>query len=504
MTRARIPGARVREVNSAPVKANAEYVLYWMGSARRLEWNFGLERAVAWSRELNRALLVFEPLRLGYPWASQRLHRFCLDGMREHSERLRGARAGYFPYVERRDGEREGLLQALAERAAVVVTDDFPAFFLPRMLEAAGRRIGVRLEAVDSNGIVPIREPDREFKTAHSFRRYLQKTLPTHLEEGPSAHPLVGDPLPELSPLSGTILSRWPPADLGELRDPQRLLSGLQVDSGVPAVSYRGGRNAARTRWEAFLADGIEGYAKGRRHPDRAVGSGLSPYLHWGHISPFEIVHGLLDAEAWNPVETAQRPADGRREGWWGLGDDAEAFLDQVITWRELGFNTAVRRDGHEAYESLPSWALETLSEHEDDPRPWVYEMHEFERAETHDPLWNAAQRELRQEGVIHNYLRMLWGKKILEWSPSPRGALDVMLHLNNRWGVDGRDPNSTSGIFWVLGRYDRGWPERPVFGKVRSMTSRSARRKIELDRYLARFGSLDGQPNTVDRTERN
>jgi deoxyribodipyrimidine photo-lyase len=192
--------------------------------------------------------------------------------------------------------------------------------------------------------------------------------------------------------------------------------------------------------------------------------------------------------------ELPGRKVDGRREGWWELAGDVEAFLDQLLTWRELGYHTARwmtdAGEDPEAWESLPRWARTTLLEHADDPRPHRYTVDAFETARTHDPLWNAAQRQLREEGVIQNYLRMLWGKKILEWSPSPQEALDTMIHLNHRWAVDGRDPNSTGGITWVLGRYDRGWPERAIYGKVRSMSSDSTRRKVELRGYLRRFGS--------------
>jgi deoxyribodipyrimidine photo-lyase len=192
--------------------------------------------------------------------------------------------------------------------------------------------------------------------------------------------------------------------------------------------------------------------------------------------------------------ELPRRKVDGRREGWWKLSEDGEAFLDQLVTWRELGFHTAwfmndMGKDP-EAWESLPAWARGTLLEHASDQRPHRYALEAFEAAGTHDPLWNAAQRQLQEEGIIQNYLRMLWGKKILEWSESPEAALEIMIHLNHRWALDGRDPNSTSGITWVLGRYDRGWPERAIYGKVRSMSSDSTRRKVELQAYLRRFGS--------------
>lgn len=175
------------------------------------------------------------------------------------------------------------------------------------------------------------------------------------------------------------------------------------------------------------------------------------------------------------------------------MGASAEAFLDELVTWRELGYGYCSVVSDYRSYESLPDWARETLGEHAEDERPWCYDLDAFERAATHDELWNAAQRQLRAEGVIHNYLRMLWGKKILEWSAAPEEALRIMVELNNKYAVDGRDPNSWSGIMWILGRFDRGWPERPVFGKVRSMSSDSTRRKVSVDGYLERWGPQPG-----------
>jgi deoxyribodipyrimidine photo-lyase len=172
------------------------------------------------------------------------------------------------------------------------------------------------------------------------------------------------------------------------------------------------------------------------------------------------------------------------------MGAGAEAFLDQLITWRELGFATATREPAFDRYESLPAWARATLEDHASDPRPHLYTLAEFTAAETHDELWNAAQRQLVREGTIHGYLRMLWGKKILEWTEHPRDALDVMIELNNRYALDGRDPNSYSGISWILGRYDRGWPERAIYGKVRSMSSSATRKKVRVEDYLARYGA--------------
>ncbi|MBC7974372.1 MAG: hypothetical protein H7138_05255 [Myxococcales bacterium] len=192
--------------------------------------------------------------------------------------------------------------------------------------------------------------------------------------------------------------------------------------------------------------------------------------------------------EEWTPAKLAPKPT-GSRNGWWGLPAGPESFLDEIITWRELGYGFCFHRADYDRYTSLPDWAQRTLAEHAHDPRPELYSRGELERAETADPVWNAAQRQLLGEGRIHNYLRMLWGKNILGWSKSPQAALATLTELNNKYAIDGRDPNSYSGIFWTLGRFDRPWgPIRPIFGAIRYMTSGSTLRKLHLRDYLARW----------------
>jgi deoxyribodipyrimidine photo-lyase len=238
----------------------------------------------------------------------------------------------------------------------------------------------------------------------------------------------------------------------------------------------------------------LDNYQSDRNQPDIDGTSGLSPYLHFGHISVHAIFDELMRTADWTPDRVAQKPT-GSSCGWWGATEAIESFLDELITWRELGFNLCWQRDDYDQYDSLPDWARRTLADHAGDRRAYVYSLEQFERSRTHDPLWNAAQRQLVREGRIHNYLRMLWGKKILEWSPTPREALTVMIELNNKYALDGRDPNSYSGIFWVLGRYDRAWgPERPIFGKIRYMSSENTARKVSVKRYLERY-SADHRP---------
>lgn len=499
-----VPALRIRRLTESPPREDGRYVLYWMTATRRLEWNFALDRAIELAERHDIPLLVFEAIRVGYEWAADRHHHVILDGMREHRERLADGPVAYYAYVEPEDGAGSGLLAALAESARFVVTDDSPVFFTPGLLRAATRLEGVPVDAVDSCGLFPLHATDRTFSAAYHFRRYLHKTLPEHLLHVPSSDSLGSADLKAAGGSKGaslddlvdeSILSKWPPAS-DDLLAEDRSLEDLPIDHSIGRTEWRGGATYARERLDDFLENGLPRYLD-RNNPDLDVVSGLSPALHYGHLSSHEIFDRITKLEEWSPARLSDTP-DGRRKGWWGMSEPAEAFLDQFITWRELGYNYCTHAEVYDTYESLPEWARETMETHASDEREYVYTLEEFAEARTHDELWNAAQRQLLSEGVIHNYLRMLWGKKILDWTEDPRTALDIMIELNNRYANDGRDPNSYSGIFWTMGRFDRGWPEREVFGKVRSMTSQSTRRKVDLDKYLAKWGDspeldLDG-----------
>lgn len=488
-----VPSLRIQEANERPVAPAAAYVLYWMVSARRSRFNFGLQRAADWSRELGRPLMILEAVRVGYPWASERLHGFLLDGMADNRSVFFDRNVTYLPYVEPERGAGSGLLETLAEDAAVVVTDHFPTFFLPRMVASAARRVPVLMESVDSNGLIPLAATGQAFPTAHAFRRWIQKNLANHLDDLPLEDPLA-ESLPAAPEVPGSIFDRWPMVPRIRPTEAETLLARLPIDHAVPVTATRGGAVAGRRVMRRFLDEALAEYGDKRNRPDDGRSSGLSPYLHFGHISPHEVFLEVMRRERWSPEDVAP-PPNGRRAGWWGIGASAEAFLDQLITWRELGYQFCHHRPDHEKWSSLPDWAQATLTIHATDTRDHLYDLDDFAAAATHDPLWNAAQTQLVREGIIHNYLRMLWGKKILEWTESPQQALEIMLELNNRYALDGRDPNSVSGIFWVLGRHDRPWgPERPVFGKVRYMTSANTARKVPVKEYLARYRPGGGE----------
>lgn len=483
-----VPPERCRPLNSRPVREAGDFVLYWMTAFRRPFYNFALQRAVERALELRKPLVVLEGLRCDYPFASDRLHLFVLDGMADHARHFADYPILYHPYVEATSQAGRGLLEALAAHACLIVADDYPAFFLPRMVAAAAARVSVLLEAVDANGILPLHVADRAFPTAYAFRRFLQKNLPRHLLDVPLADPLAGVNLPELGSLPESIMTRWPRADEALLAGDPKALARLPIDHEVPPAPIRGGFVAAREMLDSFLDERLPLYAERRSEPERAFTSGLSPYLHFGQIGSHEILFVLFAREGWSPGRLSPE-SRGQRSGWWGLSAAAEAFVDQLVTWRELGFNGCALGALNDPWQALPDWARQTLARHRDDFRPYRYDLQDFAGARTHDPLWNAAQRQLSREGRMHNYLRMLWGKKILEWSASPEAALAIMLELNDRYALDGRDPNSLSGIGWCLGLYDRPWgPERPIFGTVRYMSSENTARKFPVKGYLARY----------------
>lgn len=492
MPMADVPELRIRSIGQQQnADRDGRYVLYWMTAFRRTKWNFGLQRAVQWSRDLRKPLVVLEALRCGYRWASDRLHAFVIQGMADNQAQLSTRDVLYYPYLELEAGAGRGLLAALAKQACVVVGDDFPCFFLPRMVQVAASQIPTRFELVDSNGLLPMRAADRTFSRAFDFRRFLQGNLRPYLaaEAMPEEDPLENCRLAAVEDLPASILRNWPAAKPADFVADLKQLKRFPIDHAVGPVAVAGGSVAAEQTLRTFLRQKLAQYAELRNEPEADATSGLSPYLHFGHLSVQQVFAEAMQGAGWT-TDRISAKVNGSSSGWWGLPEHIESFLDELITWRELGYNMCSRSSGYDRYDSLPAWARQTLAEHADDPRETVYTLNEFETAQTHDPLWNAAQRQLVREGRIHNYLRMLWGKKVLEWSASPQAALEVLIELNNKYALDGRNPNSYSGIFWVLGRYDRAWgPERPIFGKIRYMSSENTARKLRVAGYLERYG---------------
>lgn len=485
-----VPAVRVREMNESPVNPGGEFVLYWMTAFRRTQTNFALQRAVEHALEFDKPLVILEALECDYPWASDRLHRFILDGMCDNEESLRESAACYYPYAEPKPGAGKGLLQSLARDACVVIADDWPAFFLPKLVRAAAEKVRVRLEAVDSNGLLPLRATPRAFTTANSFRIYLKKHLAAHLQGVPERDCLSKVALRSMGSVPGKVEKRWPRASRALLDGAPSALLKLPIDHEVLPVAHRGGSREGLERLQRFVKKKLARYGEDRSAPEEDGTSRLSPYLHFGHISTHDVLEALVRHEKKPRKELG--PVKGARRSLVGLSEEAEAFLDELVTWRELGFNTISKREDATRFESLPEWAKRTLDKHRKDPRPRRATPKKLEQAGTDDRVFNAAQRQLLAEGWFHNSARMIWGKKILEYSATPEEALKTMTHLMSRYSLDGRDPNSVSGFFWVLGRYDRPWgPERPIFGTVRYMSSDTPDKLRKLRGYVEKWAPL-------------
>lgn len=476
---AEAPPDRVHSLNAAPFRRSGRHLLYWMTAARRTRHNPALDHAIALAGQLGKPLVVLEAVRVAYPWASDRIHHAILSGMRDNQAAFAKSPVAYLPYVEETAGEGTGLVEALAADACAVVTDLAPVMFLPRMARAAGAKVACRMVGVDVWGLLPL-GPGKAFPSAMAFRRHVQAHAVEQLERLPAADPLREMLLP---PADARLPDAWPDASarLRTLRS-----DDLPIRHDVePVKDWDPGPVAGAARLADWLQR-LPDYPALRNQPDHDHTSRLSPDLHFGHVAGTEVVAAVLNHEGWSPDRFVAKPT-GRRGGW-GVSAAAEEFLDQVVTWRELGAMEAWHNPLYDRYDGLPAWARTTLEQHSGESGE-SYTLEQLRHAETGDDLWNAAQRQLVREGRIHNYLRMLWGKRILEWAPSPRDAFAWMLELNDTYALDGRDPNSVSGIAWVMGRYDHPWPERKAFGTVRCMTSASTRRKLDVERTLARYG---------------
>ncbi|MDZ7363706.1 MAG: deoxyribodipyrimidine photo-lyase [candidate division KSB1 bacterium] len=449
-------------------RANARYVLYWMQIHRRAYQNQALNFALAQANKLDLPLVVYEGLRPDYDQANDRIHQFIIEGAIDNHRDFakRGIRYCFYLMPDPQKGNRRAVAQ-LAQEAALLVTDDFPTFVVPRHNRAIVKQVDCPVYAVDANGVVPIRELEQEEYAARTIRPKLHRLLPAYLWPIEEIKPKIKSSDLKLNLREETSLER---ADLATL------LRSANIDHSVrPSQLYHGGRNEALKRLDTFVAERLWNYNKGRNITGEHWTSELSPYLHFGHLSAMEAALAVLQAEA--PAECI------------------DAFLEELIVRRELSYNFCHFNPQHAALEALPAWARQTLFAHGKDQRPHLYSPEQLEAAETHDEIWNLAQRELLATGKIHNYVRMLWGKKIIEWSRTPQEALETMIRLHHRYALDGRNPNTYTGILWCFGKHDRAWgPQRRVFGLVRYMSSDNTRRKINLPAYKAWVESCEKQ----------
>ncbi len=444
---------RIKPLSKKEV-GSGEYVLYWMQAAQRSGFNHALEYAVGRANELALPLVVFFGLTEDFPGANERHYAFMLEGLRETEKDLR--RRG-IRLVVRKISPDEGVVE-LGRRASLVIVDDGDLRIQRKWRRIAASKLDVPLVEVSTNVIVPVEtaSPKEEYSAA-TFRPKIFRRLEEFLV------PLGKTPLRKAS--LGLSLESI------EMSDVEGLLSGLRVDRTIRRVpDFRGGASEARKRLRQFIRTKLPGYAEDRNDPSRDAVSNLSPYLHFGQISALEIA------------------LEVRKGGRYGR----VPFLEELIVRRELSMNFIHYNRRYDRFEGLPEWCRATLLEHEKDPREHVYSRARFEAAGTHDPFWNAAQKEMALTGKMHGYMMMYWGKKILEWSASPREAFRTALVLNDRYELDGRDPNGFTGVAWCFGKHDRPWARRPIFGTVRYMSAGGLRRKFDIDGYVERIAALE------------
>lgn len=483
---------RVFEKNVAEPNSDGDFVLYWMQINRRFQYNYALDYAIGWANKLGKPLLIVEDLVCNYSWASDRTHTFMMQGMAEQLAEADEKGFNFLPLVESDKDQAIRIHEQLWKRAALLVTDEYPVYLMRERNESLPERMDIPYFTVDSNGLIPLKITDKAPYSAYFFRKVMQKHFVECYTHPPEELPF--EELDNRDPVSfDDNEKQFKEKSREALANLKSFISKLDIRHDVRPIGLEGTRRAALQRMHDFIGHELMRYEENRNDPDREATSGLSPWLHFGMISEYEIVKAALDRqpEGWDLDRISYNK--GSKGAFFNGDENIAGFLDEVITWREVGFHYAHHDPNYFLFESLPDWVQETLNDHRDDPREYIYSFEEFEQAQTHDEIWNAAQRQLVSEGIIHNYLRMLWGKKILEWTPDPETALEYMIELNNLYAIDGRDPNSYSGIFWVLGRFDRPWQERPVYGKIRYMTSESTRKKVKLKEYLERFGPQKG-----------
>jgi len=451
MDHQRVRPLRDGEESSGPV-------VYWMSRDQRVADNWALLYAQECARKKGVPLGVVFALVPGFLGATLRQYDFMLRGLEEVERSLAGHGIPFFLLPGK---PQDVLPRFLGENRAALLVADFSPLRIPRSWKrAVARRIAIPFHEVDAHNIVPcwIASPKREFAAA-TFRPKIERWLPTFLEE-----------IPKLRK-HGSRPRAWKRTDGGRT-DWDRVRGTLNVDRSVLPVDLLPGEAAAKRVLGEFLRRGLAEYAARRNDPTARAQSGLSPYLHFGQIS-------------------AQRVAlEVSKVG--GGSDDRDAFLEELIVRRELSDNFCLYTPSYDSAEAFPVWARGTLDRHRSDRRDHTYTRGEFEQGRTHDALWNAAQKEMVVTGRMHGYLRMYWAKKILEWSPTPEGALRTAIYLNDRYQIDGRDPNGYTGIAWSIGGvHDRAWGEREVFGKIRYMSFEGCRRKFDVDAYIARVEGM-------------
>ena len=441
--------ARVTIRRARPPDRDGACVVYWMQRAQRGVDNPALDVAIEVANALRKPVIVFFAPIPFYPHANLRHYRFLTDGIPDIAAALARRNVGF---VLRRYPEHSLVNFCDEVKAAMVVGDENPMREPENWRRVAAKKLAIPLWTVDADVIVPSKLLEKAQYASHIIRPRLQARLENYR-------------IPSRNPRARVAWKK--PAGLTSLDASFDITSDWKMDRSVSAVStWRGGSAEALRLLNDFVQHKLRGYGTQRNKPETDHTSRLSPYLHFGHISPITVALAVKNSEA--PKA------------------DKEAFLNQIITWRELAVNLVRYNPNYDTFECAEPWAHQTLAKHAKDARPILYTEEQLEGAETHDQLWNAAQMQMVTTGWMHNYMRMYWAKKILEWSRSPAEAYRIAVGLNDKYELDGRDPNGYAGIAWaIVGKFDRPWFERAIFGQIRYMSGASTGKKFDSRKYI-------------------
>jgi deoxyribodipyrimidine photo-lyase len=446
---------RIKDLNNKPLQ-NASYVLYWMQNAQRAEYNHALEYAIMRANELKKPLLVTFGLMDDYPEANLRHYWFMLEGLQDVEQQL--TKRGIKFVVQH--GSPQQVAINLAKDACLVVTDRGYLRILKAWREEVAKRINCPLIQVETDVVVPVDVvSDHAEYGARTIRPKIMRQLDSYLID-------VKATVLKQKSLSLTIKGL-------DLSDVSKLAGALKLNREVKPVSqfFNGGNTRAKAVLETFLEKRFKTYTQSRNQPQTDDTSYMGMYLHYGHISPLYLAQRILSY--------------GRHQ------KSIETYVEELVVRRELAMNFVNFTANYDSFECIPAWAKKSLQAHEKDQRNPLYSRGDLEGAQTHDPYWNAATNEMLVTGYMHNYMRMYWGKKILEWSRSPQEAFDNALYLNNKYFLDGRDANSYTGVAWLFGVHDRPWGEREIFGMVRYMNAAGLKRKADPDAYVKKVEKL-------------
>lgn len=424
----------------------------------RIYDNPALDIAIQAANILSLPVVVYFSVIPNYPNANLRHYHFMSQGLRDVADEA-AERGVTFILRRHPDNSLEAFLEEV--EAALLIGDENPCREPERWRRVLARRLRLPFWTVDADVVVPSAVFGRSFFLLHHFRPHLEAALPRFLV-----------PLANTKPLHAFKPRKAIPAYPVD----QDITAGFtRLDRTIgPVDTFKGGSREALRRLRHFVQHGLATYETRRNHPEDDGTSRLSPYLHFGHISPLTIA---LAVEA--AANTGSISSEARKR-----------FLDQVIGWRELSVLFVKYNPDYDSWECAEPWARKTLLEHAADPRPHVYSFEQLERGETADDLWNAAQHQMVSTGWMHNYLRMYWAKKIFEWAPDPARAYEWAVTLNDRYELDGRDPNGYAGIAWsIVGKHDRPWFNRPVFGLIRPMSGTAIAKKFDAAAYIRQYG---------------